>query len=70
MFAQTPADQPVPARGQHAELLNEIVEVATRLIAFARSELEGRCDGNGFWIGSDPILSTAQKLVNLAQQRS
>ena len=60
---------PQPATGRHAELLEEISQRANALIRLVELERSGVCDGAGFWVGSDPILNTAQKLVTLAEQR-
>lgn len=59
---------PQPATGTHAELLVEISQAANALIKLVELERSGACDGTGFWVGSDPILNTARKLVALAEQ--
>ena len=61
---------PRPATGAHAELLAEISQSAKVLIKLVELEQSGICDGSGFWIGSDPILNTARKLVALVEQRA
>ena len=58
-----------PATGIHAELLVEITETARKLLRLVELEQSGVRDGEGFWIGYDPILTTAQRLVALAEQR-
>jgi len=66
-----PAGEPIPATGRHAELLLEIMQKAHALIGYARAEQAGTFDGQGrFWLISDPILSTAKRLVELAQERT
>jgi hypothetical protein len=62
---------PVPASGIHAELLAEISQGASALIKIVELERSGVYDGFGqnFWVGSDSVLTTARKLVALAEQR-
>jgi hypothetical protein len=62
---------PVPAIGVHAELLGEISQTASALIKLVELERSGIYDGFGhnFWVGSDSVLTTARKLVALAEQR-
>ncbi len=61
--------KPQPAKGVHAALLAEISQVASSLLKFVEAERSGVCDGQGFWLGSDPILSKAWQLVALAKKR-
>ena len=60
---------PRPAVGKHAELLEDITQAANALLRLIEAERSGVCDGQGFWIGSDPILHATRKLVSLAEQR-
>jgi hypothetical protein len=60
---------PRAASGRHAELLADLQNATARLTRLIELERTGVCDGDGFWIGSDAILDTARKLVNLAEQR-
>jgi hypothetical protein len=64
------AGEPRPATGRHAELLTEITQRAEALIRFVEAERAGIYDGHGsFWLLSDPVLSTATRLVALAEER-
>ena len=65
-IAKPTAVQPVP--DYHAELLNEMAQVCADLIKFLEAERTGVRGGQGFWLGSDPILDQTQKLVTLAEQ--
>jgi hypothetical protein len=60
-----------PASGQHLELLNELKSATESLSRFVEAEADGTYDGyeHDGWIGSDPIIETAKKLLNLAEQR-
>jgi hypothetical protein len=58
-----------PPTGVHAELLVDISQSANALIKLVELEQSGVCDGSGYWVGSDPILNTARKLVALVEQR-
>ena len=60
---------PSAASGRHAELLVDLQNAAASLTKLVELELTGVCDGQGFWIGSDPLLDTTRKLVNIAEQR-
>jgi hypothetical protein len=62
---------PRPASGRHAEILNEITQRAQRLLQLIDAERKGVYDnlGSDFWLQTDPLLQTAQKLAILAQER-
>lgn len=60
---------PRPATGKHAELLGDIITNASALVRLAEAERSGTYDGQGAWIGNDPILDTAKRLAVLAEQR-
>ena len=60
---------PRPAVGKHAEALVDIENTAKALLLRVELERSGVCDGNGFWVAYDPILSLARKLATLAEQR-
>jgi hypothetical protein len=60
---------PRAASGRHAELLADLQNATARLAELIELERTGVCDGQGFWIGSDPLLDTARKLVRIAEQR-
>ncbi len=59
-----------PATGVHAELLAEISQAAAALSKLVELERTGVCNGAGFWVGSDPILDMARRLVALAERRA
>ena len=65
-----PDGSPRPATGAHAELLEEISQAAQQLIRCVELERSGICDGQGFWIISDPIVNKARQIVTLAEQRT
>ena len=70
MLPAKPAGEPRPATGRHLELLIELRQRAEALIRFVEAERSGSYDGGGhFWLLSDPILKTAERLVELAQER-
>jgi hypothetical protein len=60
---------PRPAEGVHAETLEEIKQVAARLIQLAEQERSGVCDGGGVWIGRDPLLAVARRILALVEGR-
>ena len=58
-----------PATGKYAELLGDITHATNALLRLVEAERSGVCDGQGSWIGSDPLLGTARKLAALVEQR-
>jgi hypothetical protein len=60
---------PAPASGKHAEILGDIVRQADMRIRHVEAERSGVGLGQGCWVGGDPVLDAAQKLVKLAEQR-
>jgi hypothetical protein len=60
---------PRPAEGVHLETLEEIKQVAARLVQFVELEKSGVRDGNGSWLLRDPILEVSRRLVTLAEYR-
>jgi hypothetical protein len=58
---------PCPATGTHAELLAEITQAAAQLAQFTELERSGVCDGGGVWIGHDPLLAVARRLLTLIE---
>ena len=71
LFREENQAGPVPASGTHAEVLAELDTSARALIRLIELERAGVYDGFGhsFWTESDPVLSAAQRLVKLAEQR-
>jgi hypothetical protein len=61
---------PVPVTGAYGECLAEIELACQRLIALVRAERSGTFDGYNvdFWIGSDPLHTTAKHIVNLVDR--
>ena len=64
--AQRAAIQPVAQ--DHAELLAEMGLICQALVKIIEREKTGVRDGEGFWLGGDPILSHTQRLLGLVEQ--
>jgi hypothetical protein len=64
-------NEPKPATGQHLALLGDLEHETRKLLRLVEAERSGTYDGLGhrFWTGSDAVLTAAEKLVWLAQQR-
>jgi hypothetical protein len=60
---------PRPATGKHLEALGELENTAKALLKYIEAERSGVCDGQGFWIGRDPVLGLSTRLKFLAEQR-
>jgi len=57
-----------PARGDHADMLKRIADLAAELISITALEASGIRDGDGYWHGSDALGGTVLKLSDAWQQ--
>lgn len=54
-----------PARGDRAEMLKRVAELAAEIIALTALETSGIRDGDGYWHGSDPLDGYIRDLYGL-----
>jgi hypothetical protein len=71
IFLERKKTTPQPAVGVHLELLGDLEQGANALLKLVALERSGVYDnlGQNFWVGSDSVLTMAQRLVALAEQR-